>query len=212
MGFTMDVGAVSLCRPANHLDEMEVCTERAVTAFIDAGANGGCFLPRSDGSLETLRLSQQESCLRLGPWFKELFLAINQSINIVGSQLDIVTMSDCVSGAGFHAVAAEDTTRIINIVNFGITLTSRYAILFGIVASLDVNTICRTSGGAQKTSHAFFETVFVALENMDPAIPGLNTRRHIGVGFGGWFAEHGPQGHTESLIECAEGFADFFND
>jgi hypothetical protein len=147
-----------------------------------------------------------------GPRFKELLFAIDQGIDVVGRQLDIVAMRDCVSRARFHAVAAEYTSRIIDIVNPGVALTRRYAIRFRVFSGFNVNTIRRAGSGAEKTANAFFKTILVALQNVNSAIAWLNACRHIRIRFRRSFAKHRPQRHAEPLVEGKESFTDFFYD
>ena len=43
-----------------------------------------------------------------GALFEQLFLAIDQFVDVVGGELKFVSVGDRVGGAGFHAVAAEN--------------------------------------------------------------------------------------------------------
>jgi hypothetical protein len=53
---------------------------------------------------------------------QELFFAEDQRVDVVGCQLEAVTVSDCVGGTRFDAVAAENTTRVVDIVHAGVAL------------------------------------------------------------------------------------------
>jgi hypothetical protein len=152
-----------------------------------------------------------ESGFRRRPGLKELLFTIDQSINVVRGKLDIMAVGDGVGRTCFHAVAAKDASRIVNIVNLRIALAGRHATCFGVFRSFNVNAICRTGRGAQKTADAFFKSILVALENMYSTITWLNARRHIRIGFRRGLAEHRPQSHTEPFVEGEECFADFLH-
>ena len=49
--------------------------------------------------------------------FEELFFAIDQGIDVVGGELESMTVRDRVGGAGFDAVSAENAARIIDVVD-----------------------------------------------------------------------------------------------
>jgi hypothetical protein len=83
---------------------------------------------------------------------------------------------------------------------------------FGVLRSFDIDAIRRTRGGTQKASHALFESVLVALEDVDAAIAGLNARWDVRKALCGGFAEHCPQRHAKAFEKGDEGFPDFPND
>ena len=151
-----------------------------------------------------------ESGFRRRPGLEELLFTIDQSINVVRGELDIMAVGDGVGRACFHAIAAKDASRIINIVNLRIALAGRHASCFGVFRSFNVNAICRTGGGAEKTADAFFKSILVALENVYSTITWLNARRHIRIGYRRGLAEHRPQSHAEPFVEGKECFSDFF--
>ena len=53
---------------------------------------------------------------------QKLFFSEDQRVDVISGQLEAVTVSDCVGGTRFVAVAAENTTRVVDIVHAGVTL------------------------------------------------------------------------------------------
>jgi hypothetical protein len=98
-----------------------------------------------------------------GPGLQELFLTIDEGIDVVGSKFDAVAVSDRVGGTGFYAVTAENAARIIDVVDLRIAFARGNAIGGGIFSGFDVDTVRRTGCGAQKTTYALFVAVFVTL-------------------------------------------------
>jgi hypothetical protein len=56
-------------------------------------------------------------------FFEKLFFAINERIDVVGSQFESVAVRDRVRRARFHAITAENAPRIIYVVHAGVALT-----------------------------------------------------------------------------------------
>ncbi len=120
-----------------------------------------------------------------------MFFAIDQGVDVVGSEFDAVAVSDGVGGAGFYAVTAENASGIVDVVGLRIALARRNAVGGGIFRGLDVDAIRGTGCGAEKTTYALFVAVLVALKNMDAAIAWLYGGRRVRKTFGSSFAEHG---------------------
>ncbi len=108
-------------------------------------------------------------------------------------------MGDGIRGTRLDAVTAKNATRVIYVVNLGVTLTRRDSIGIGILGSLDVNAIRGTRRSAQKAAYTLLKTVFIALQNVNAAIARLHTGRNIGEILCRRFAEHGFQRHTETF-------------
>src|SRR5713226_2332835 len=83
-------------------------------------------------------------------FFEQLFLAVDQRINIVRSEFKSVAMRDGVGRARLHTVAAENTPRVIDVVHTRVTLAGGNPIRIGVLRSFDVNAVCRASRGAKK--------------------------------------------------------------
>src|ERR1017187_8073508 len=68
--------------------------------------------------------------------------------------------------ASLNAVAAEDASVVVDVVNLGIPLRRRDALLFGILCRFNKNAVRRAGGCTQKARYAFFQAVFVALQHV----------------------------------------------
>jgi hypothetical protein len=145
------------------------------------------------------------------PGLEELFFAIQQRIDVVGSKLNTVPVSDGVRGASFDAIAAKNAARIVDVVDLRVALAGGNAIRVGIFGGFDVDAVRGTGSGAQKTAHALFITMFVALQNVNAAVTRLNAGGNFRKIFGRRGAEHRPQRDAEALEECYECFADFLD-
>jgi hypothetical protein len=137
------------------------------------------------------------------------FFAIDQIAGIERGQLKAVAVRDGVRGAGFNAVTAEDAAVIVNVIDLGVAFRAADALLFRIVCGFNVNAIGRARGRAKKTGNALFQTVFIALQLMQPAETFLKNRALIGqllVGIilnnGG--SKHLPQSHGHSLRDASK--------
>src|ERR1043166_9069453 len=100
---------------------------------------------------------------------KHLLFAVDQIGRIQCGDLKSVAVRDGVGGAGLDTISAEDAAVVIDVINLRIALGAGDALLGGVLGSLDINAIRRTGGGRQEAGHAFFQSVFVALQDMNPA-------------------------------------------
>src|SRR6185437_5621278 len=123
------------------------------------------FSARGDGR----RSGRAGSGFRRGPGFEEFFFAINHGVDVVGSELEAVSVSDSVGGASFDTIAAKDAAGIVDVVDLGVAVGVGDAIVGGVFGGFDVNAIRGARGGAKKTGDAFFEAVLVALQHVNPA-------------------------------------------
>ena len=141
-----------------------------------------------------------------------MFLAVYHGVDVVGREFDRVAVSNRIRGARFDAIAAENATGIIDVVDLGVSLAGRDTIFLGIFGGFNVNAIRGARGGAKEAANAFLETVFVALKDMNPAISGLNRRRCVGEAFRGRLAEHCAESDAKALAKRGGCFEDFLND
>ena len=109
------------------------------------------------------------------PGGEHLLLTINQIAGVERGQLKAVTMRDGIGGAGLNAVAAENTSIVIDVVNLGVSFGATDALFRGVIGGFDINAVRWTIGGAKEASHTLFQSIFVALQNMGAAETGLNT-------------------------------------
>src|SRR5579864_5010330 len=126
---------------------------------------------------------------------QQSFFAIDQVAGIEGGQLKAVPVRDGVRWAGLNAIAAEDAAVIVDVIDLGVALCAAYAVLFSIFGGLNVNAVGRTGGRAKETGHAFFQTIFVALQLMQSAEALLKNRALIGQLFVGIVLNNGGRKH-----------------
>src|SRR6202034_2481681 len=123
-----------------------------------------------------------------------------------------VTVSDRICGASFDAVAAEDAPGIVDVIDAGVAFSRGNSLRVGIFRGLDINTIRGTGCSAEKTTYAFFEAVFVSLQDVDSAITRLDAGGDVGISLRGRLLEHGAKGDGEALSERHKDRAHFIDD
>jgi len=77
-----------------------------------------------------------------------------------------VAVRDGVGGTRFHTIAAKDTAVVVDVVDFREAVAAADPLSGGIFRCFDVDAIRRAGSGTEKTGDAFFQAVFVALQNM----------------------------------------------
>jgi hypothetical protein len=143
--------------------------------------------------------------------FQQLLFAIHQRIDVVRRQLKSVPVRDRIGRASFYTVATENTARIIDIVDFRVTLACRNAIRVRILSRFDVDTICRASRGAQKAADALLQSIFIAMQNVNAAVARLEVNGLVRIVLGDRLPKHIFERDTEALrqrCECLGNFAD----
>src|SRR5271170_3907432 len=100
--------------------------------------------------------------LTAGGWsgrlfFEKLFFAVDQGIDVVRGEFKTVSVRNRIRGACFDAVTAENTTRIIDIVNAGVTFSGGDAAGIRIFRGFNVNAICGAGRGTEKASNTLFQ-------------------------------------------------------
>src|SRR5208282_4659777 len=91
-----------------------------------------------------------------GLFFEELFLAVDQGINVVRGELKAVSVGNRVRRTRFDTVTAENAARIIDIVNAGVALPRGDSAGIRIFGGFDVDAIRRARRSAEKASNALF--------------------------------------------------------
>jgi hypothetical protein len=147
-----------------------------------------------------------------GSFFEQLFLAIDHGIDVGRGELKSMAVGDGISGTGFHAIAAEDATRVINIVYAGVPLTRGDSLCVRVFRSFDVDTTSGAGGGAQETADTLFQSVFISMEDVNAPITRLEMDGFFGVIFGDRFPQHVAEGHPEAFYERDKCFASFLED
>jgi len=133
-----------------------------------------------------------------------LLLAVDQVAGVKTGDFEAVSMSNSVGGTGFDAVATEDASVVVDVVDLGITLGPTDPVLRSVLGSLDIDAIRGARGGAQKTCHAFFEAVFVALQHVHTAIAllehgALQGTGPVGIVLDNRGLEHLPEGDAHAF-------------
>ena len=141
---------------------------------------------------------------------EQVFLAIDHVGDVVGGEFEAVTVGDGVGGASLDAVAAEDAAGVVNVVNLGVAFAGADAGFGGVVGGLDVDALHRAGGGTEEAGDALFQSVFVAVQDVDAAVAVFEAHRLVGVVFGDGGAEERAQGDGETLCEGEDGFGGFF--
>ena len=103
------------------------------------------------------------------PGGQHLFLAVDQVAGVKACDFEAVPVGDRIRGTSLDAVSAEDTSIVVDVINFGVTLRSAHPMLVRILGRFYVNAVRGTGGGAQKTGNALFQSVLIALQHVDAA-------------------------------------------
>ena len=143
---------------------------------------------------------------------KQLFLAIDEGVGVIGGYFKIVAVGDGIARASFHAIAAEDTAVIIDVIHLGVALRGADAVIAGILRCLDVDAIGRASRRAEEASDAFLQPIFITAQDVDAAIARFKVHRfgRIILRHGGF--EHHFEGCGESLHQRHGGVGYFLDD
>src|SRR5262245_64385671 len=72
---------------------------------------------------------------------QHLFLAIDQTCGIERSQLKSVAVRNGIGGARLNAVAAEDASIVVDVINLGVPLGSAYAVRFSVLRRFNINAV-----------------------------------------------------------------------
>ena len=144
--------------------------------------------------------------------FKELFFTINKRVDVVGRQLEAMTVRDGVGRARFHAITAENAARIIDVIYARVALACRNSVRIHIFSGFDINAICWTGGRTEKAANTLFEAVFIAMKNVDPTVTRLKMYRFVWIVFRDCLTKHISEGYAEALHQRAKRLAHFPDD
>src|SRR5262245_31557961 len=140
---------------------------------------------------------------------EHILLTLNESGGIEAGNLEAMPVGDCVGGASFHAVAAEDTAVVVDVVYLGVALAAGDTHSIGVFSGLDVDAVGGAGGGAEETGHTFFHAVDIALEDVDAAIPLFEPGRLVGVVIGDGRGHHLFEGDAHPLRNGGGSTQDF---
>ena len=130
---------------------------------------------------------------------QHLFLAVDESRSIVACDFEIVAVRDRVCRAGLDAIAAENTTRIVDVVNACVTLSAADTALFRIFCSFDVDAIRWAGRRTKETGHTLLKLIFVALQYMHAAKAFFKNSRTFWIYFRHGWLEHLLEGDAHTL-------------
>lgn len=132
------------------------------------GRNGFCF-----------RLERVVGALRYRG--QQVFLAHHQSGGVVAGEFEFVTVGDSVGGTRLYAVAAEDATAVVDVVDLGVALTAADAKGVRVFRGFNIDAACRARGRAQEARHTLFQPVFIALQHMLATKAFLQDSGSVGI-------------------------------
>src|SRR5690349_6377639 len=121
-------------------------------------------------------------------------------------------MRNRVRRARFHTIPAEDASRIIDVVYLRVPLARRNAVRIRVFRCFDVNAIRRTRRRTQKATYALLQSILIAMQHVNPAVPRLKMHRLVRIIFRHRFPEHVPKGDAKSLRERRERLTYFTDD
>ncbi|MCU1293765.1 MAG: hypothetical protein JWP08_2615 [Bryobacterales bacterium] len=142
---------------------------------------------------------------------KHLFFAHYQGGSVVARAFEPMPVSDRVSRTGLHAIPAEDTAVVINVVNLGVTFRTAVSLLSRVLRRLNINAVGRTCSRTKKTGNTFFETVLITLKNVRSPESRLYPSRSVRVRFRNSRLEEFLERDAHSLRNCGSR-ADYFTD
>lgn len=122
-----------------------------------------------------------------------------------------MAVSNCIRGARFHAIAAKDTTRIIDVIDAGVAFAGGNPLRLGVFRGFDINAARRAGRGTQETSNTLFESIFIPVKNVDSAVTRLEVDWLFGIIFCDGFPQHVAEGHAETFYERDKCFPSFLD-
>jgi len=149
-----------------------------------------------------------------GDWilFQKLLLTINEGIDVVGGELKAVAVRYGISRARFHAITAENAARIIDVVHARIALARGDSVCINVLRGFDVNAIRGASRRAEEATNALFQSAFIPVENVNPAVARLKMHRFIRVVLRDRLAKHISKGHAEAFYQRSKRLTHFSYD
>ncbi len=95
---------------------------------------------------------------------QQVFLAHHQIRGVQRCKLEAVTMRNSVCRTGLYAVTAEDAAVVIDVIDLGVALSRRNALLFRVLGSLNIDAVRRTGSRAEKARNTLLQTILIALQ------------------------------------------------
>jgi hypothetical protein len=100
---------------------------------------------------------------------QHLLFTVDQAAHVEAGHLESMPVRDGVGGAGLHAISAEDTPIVVDVVDLSVALGATHTALRRILSRLDVNAIRWAIRRAQEAGHAFFQSILVPLQHVGAA-------------------------------------------
>ena len=140
---------------------------------------------------------------------QHLLFPVNQVAGVEGGDFEPVTVGDGIGGTGLHAIAAEDTPVVVDVIDLGVPLRATNPVLRSVLSSFDVYAIRGASRGAQEAGDALFQTVFVTLEDVNSPetllkLGALQRARPVGIILHNGGLEHLPEGDAHSFSDSRD--------
>ncbi len=144
---------------------------------------------------------------------KQLLFPVDKIAGVERCQFEAMSVRDRVRRASLYAVTAEDTAVVVDVIDLGVALGAADSLLSRILGGFDIYAIRGTGRRAEKTRHALFQPILVALQNMNSAetlleLSPLEWSRPVRVVLNNGRGEHLPEGDTHSLGNRSDVFED----
>src|SRR5437773_10079579 len=123
-----------------------------------------------------------------------------------------MTVRDGIGRARFHAIAAENTARIIDVVHAGVALARGNPVRIHIFSGFDINAIRWAGRRIEKAANTLLQAIFVAVEDVDSAVTRLKMHRFIRIVFSNCLTKHISEGYAEALRQRSKRLAHFPDD
>ena len=98
---------------------------------------------------------------------QHLFFAVDQVAGVESRDFEAVSVSNRIRGTRLDTVSTKDTSIVVDVIDLGVTLCSAYSMLVRILCRLDIDAVRRAGRRAQETGYAFFQSVFIALQDVN---------------------------------------------
>src|SRR5271155_1765476 len=122
-----------------------------------------------------------------------------------------MTVGDRIGWARLHAIAAEYTSIVVDVVDAGVALGARNSGFSGVFRGLYIDAIGGAGSGAEETRYTFLQAVFVALQDVHAAkaflkLCAFQRTRTVGIVLDDGGLKHLLAGDDHSLGDGADVF------
>lgn len=145
-------------------------------------------------------------------FFEKFFLAVDHGIDVGGGKLETMAVSNGIGWASFNAITAKNAARVINVVHACVSLAGGNALCVSIFRSFDINATCRAGCRTQEASNTFFESTFIAMQDVNSTVAGLKMNGLFGIIFRDGLPHHIAESHAETFYEGDKRFASVSDD